>query len=199
MCCLPMYQVSLSAVVCTFDRMVVAALPSGLGGVDDACIVAVYGPLQTAKSAKPNANVHMNMHVYCIHVFTLGTSAALVELTNAAVNNRHLRTLELHLHCVISPQAMQCLSLLSINKKLFCCAGLTDANSSAHAAFATNYETLLASVLSVPASQAQLESLQTGAASAPAPARRRLLETQVGHHCCKELAEIAIKCTLYGV
>jgi len=199
MCCLPMYQVSLSAVVCTFDRMVVAALPSGLGGVDDACIVAVYGPSQTAKSAKPNANVHMNMHVYCIHVFTLGTSAALVELTNAAVNNRHLRTLELHLHCVISPQAMQCLSLLSINKKLFCCAGLTDANSSAHAAFATNYETLLASVLSVPASQAQLESLQTGAASAPAPARRRLLETQVGHHCCKELAEIAIKCTLYGV
>lgn len=183
MCCLPMYQVSLSAVVCTFDRMVVAALPSGLGGVDDACIVAVYGPLQTAKSAKPNANVHMNTHVYCIHVFTLGTSAAL----------------ELHLHCVISPQAMQWLSLLSINKKLFCCAGLTDANSSAHAAFATNYETLLASVLSVPASQAQLESLQTGAASAPAPARRRLLETQVGHHCCKELAEIAIKCTLYGV
>ncbi|KAA6429297.1 MAG: type 1 repeat-containing [Trebouxia sp. A1-2] len=53
--------------------------------------------------------------------------------------------------------------------------GLADANSSAHAAFATNYETLLASVLSVPAGQAQLESLQTGAASAPAPARRRLL------------------------
>ncbi|DBA94822.1 TPA: A disintegrin and metalloproteinase with thrombospondin motifs [Trebouxia sp. C0004] len=57
--------------------------------------------------------------------------------------------------------------------------GLADANASAHAAFATNYETLLAFVLSVPASQAQLETLQTGAASAPAPASRRLLDSQV--------------------
>ena len=93
-----------------------------------------------------------------------------------------LHTFELHLQCVISPQAMPCLTLLGINLHFVYCAGLADANSSAHAAFATNYETLLASVLSVPASQAQLESLQTGAASAPAPARRRLLHSQVGHH-----------------
>lgn len=43
----------------------------------------------------------------------------------------------------------------------------------------TNYESLLGSVLSVPASQAELHSLQTGAASSPSPARRSLLTVQV--------------------
>jgi hypothetical protein len=50
--------------------------------------VAVYGPLQTVRSAKHNANVHMNMHVHCINISRLGTLAALAELTSAAVNSR---------------------------------------------------------------------------------------------------------------
>ena len=60
-----------------------------------------------------------------------------------------------------------------------CYAGLADANSSGHDGFATGYEALLASVLSVPASQAELQSLQTGTAPAPVPARRRLLTSEV--------------------
>ncbi|KAL3160933.1 disintegrin and metalloproteinase with thrombospondin motifs [Trebouxia sp. C0009 RCD-2024] len=57
-------------------------------------------------------------------------------------------------------------------------AGLADANSSGHDAFASGYEALLASVLSIPASQAELQSLQTGTAPPSAPARRRLLTSQ---------------------
>lgn len=59
------------------------------------------------------------------------------------------------------------------------CAGLADANSSGHDTFASGYEALLARVLSVPASQAELQSLQTGTAPASVPARRRLLTSQV--------------------
>ena len=58
-------------------------------------------------------------------------------------------------------------------------AGLADANSSGHDAFVTGYEALLASVLSIPASQAELQSLQTGTAPASVPTRRRLLTSQV--------------------
>lgn len=60
-----------------------------------------------------------------------------------------------------------------------CCAGLADANSSGHDAFVTGYEALLASVLSVPASQAELMSLQTGITPASPPTRRQLLTSQV--------------------
>ena len=62
-----------------------------------------------------------------------------------------------------------------------CPAGLGDGNSSQHAAFTTNYASLLGSVLSVPAGQVQLHSLQTSAA-APAPSRRRLLQSEVCSH-----------------
>lgn len=66
-------------------------------------------------------------------------------------------------------------------------AGLSDANSSGHDAFVSGYEALLASVLSIPASQAELQSLQTGTAPPSAPARRRLLTSQVPIFCLPNL------------
>lgn len=65
------------------------------------------------------------------------------------------------------------------NTPYLLCTGLADANSSGHDAFVTGYEALVASVLSIPASQAELQSLQTGTAPASAPVRRRLLTSKV--------------------
>ena len=81
-----------------------------------------------------------------------------------------LHMLVWHQHIAQKPEASLVLSFR---------AGLADANSSGHDTFASGYEALLANVLSVPTSQAELQSLQTGTAPASVPARRRLLTSQV--------------------